>query len=79
MVRELKISITVKLKSKHEKIEKTATGYVVYVKEPPIENKANQAVIKLLAKHFGVPQSKISIVAGGHSKHKVVEIKNSSA
>ena len=74
----MRFSITVKPKSKHEKLEKIATGYVVYVKEPPIENKANQAVIKLLAKHFGVPQSKIRIVAGGHSKHKVVEIINST-
>jgi hypothetical protein len=34
----MKISVTVKLKSKQEKVEKVDDGYLVYVKAPPIEN-----------------------------------------
>ena len=44
------------------------------VKEPPREGKANKAVIKVLAQHFGVPQNKVKILSGFKSKIKVIEI-----
>ncbi|MDH5684136.1 MAG: DUF167 domain-containing protein [candidate division WOR-3 bacterium] len=72
----MKIIIKVKPNSRAEKIEKTANGYLVYVKEPPIENKANQAVIKLLADYFKIPKSQISILSGLKSKQKIVELKD---
>jgi uncharacterized protein (TIGR00251 family) len=74
----MKLSITVKPGSRHEKIERTANGYVAYVKEQPIENKANRALIKLLSEYFGVPKSHITILSGMKSKQKIVEIKNIS-
>ncbi|MEW6409974.1 MAG: DUF167 domain-containing protein [Nitrospirota bacterium] len=74
----MKLSITVKPKSKQEKIEKTVNGYIIYVKEQPIENKANRAVIELLSEYFGVSKSQITILSGMKSKQKIVEIKNFS-
>jgi hypothetical protein len=74
----MKLLIKVKPNSRQEKIEKTEDGYIVYVKEPPIENKANRAVIRVLAEYFKVPKFQISILSGLKSKQKVVEIKNSS-
>ena len=71
----MKISVTVKLKSKQEKIEKIDNIYMVYVKAPPIENKANEAIVKLLAKHFNVSKSQVNIIRGLTSRHKIVEIK----
>ncbi len=71
---EMKISIRVKPNSKVEKIEKTGELLTVYVKEPARENKANLAVIDLLADYFKVPKSNISIVSGLKSKQKVVEV-----
>jgi uncharacterized protein len=44
------------------------------VKDPPIEGRANSALIKLLAKMCGIPKSNISIKRGQTSKNKVVEI-----
>jgi len=70
----MKISITVKANSRQEKIEKTETGYTVYVKEPPVEGKANKAVIRLLSEYFGIPKSQITIISGMQSKNKIVEI-----
>ncbi len=71
----MKISVTIKPKSRAEKVEKTNSGYVVYVKEQPIENKANKALIKALAGYFDVPKSRIEIVSGIKSKQKIVEIR----
>ena len=71
----MKISVTVKLKSKQEKVEKTDNGYLVYVKEPPIENRANEAIVKLLAEYFNVSKSQVIILKGLTSKHKIVEIR----
>ncbi len=73
----MKIQVKVKPRSKTEDVTKKMDGdvYVVRVKEPPIEGKANRAVLKLLAKHFGVPESRLRIVTGLSSKNKVVEVK----
>ena len=72
----MKIQVKVKPRSKSEDVTKEMDGnvYVVRVKEPPIEGRANKAVLKLLAKHLGVPESHLRIVSGLSSKNKVVEV-----
>ena len=73
----MKVIIKVKPNSSQEKIEKTENGYLVYVKEPPVENKANQAVLKVLADYFKIPKCQISILSGLKSKQKVIEVRSS--
>ena len=41
---------------------------------PPVEGKANQALIEFLAKVLEVPEAKIEIVAGGTGRDKLVSI-----
>ena len=41
---------------------------------PPVEGKANQLLIKQLAKWFGVPTAHIEIVQGETAKRKIVRI-----
>ena len=48
--------------------------FEVWVKEPPIEGRANEAVERALADYFGVAKSKVNIVSGQTSRKKVVEI-----
>ncbi|PIQ66353.1 MAG: hypothetical protein COV96_02040 [Candidatus Zambryskibacteria bacterium CG11_big_fil_rev_8_21_14_0_20_42_18] len=48
--------------------------YEVSVKEPPINDKANVAIIRVLAKHFKVAPSLIQIVAGRRAKRKIFDI-----
>jgi len=40
----------------------------------PVAGKANEALIEVLAKHFGIQKSKIRILRGFSSSYKVVEI-----
>ncbi|NUN94114.1 MAG: DUF167 domain-containing protein [Verrucomicrobiae bacterium] len=41
---------------------------------PPVEGAANDALIRLVAQHFGLPRSKVRIVAGHSARMKLVEI-----
>ncbi len=70
----MKIQVKVKPNSRTEEISREGNNFIVKVKEPPKEGKANQAVIKLLAEHFGVPQSQVRILSGFKSKNKVVDV-----
>ncbi|PIU57165.1 MAG: hypothetical protein COS87_00015 [Chloroflexi bacterium CG07_land_8_20_14_0_80_45_17] len=70
----MKIQIKVKPNSKTEEVSQEGDTFVVKVKEPPKEGRANQAVIKLLAKHFGVSQGEVRILSGFKSKSKVIEV-----
>ncbi|MGD9601421.1 MAG: DUF167 domain-containing protein [Gammaproteobacteria bacterium] len=49
-------------------------AFVAEVKAPPIDGKANAALIALIAAHFGVPKRRVSIRAGAGARRKRVEI-----
>ncbi len=71
----MRITVRVKPGSKHSGIEKIdEQNFIISVKEPPIEGRANKAVIKALAEYFGKAPSQISIVSGHTSKIKIIEI-----
>jgi uncharacterized protein (TIGR00251 family) len=70
----MKIQVKVKPNSRTEEVNQERAGFVVRVKEPPREGKANLAVIKLLAEHFGVPKSQVRILSGFGSRNKIVEV-----
>jgi len=42
---------------------------------PPVDSKANKAVIALLAKALGIPKSALSIKSGEKSRNKTVLVK----
>jgi hypothetical protein len=46
----------------------------VRVAAPASEGRANEALIRLLAKTAGVPFSAVRIISGAHSRRKLVEI-----
>ena len=69
-----KINVRVKPNSKKEEIIPEEGGFVVRVKEPPVEGKANRAVIRVLAKHLGIPETQLRISRGLTSRNKVIQI-----
>ena len=48
--------------------------YTVFIKELPVEGRANDAVIKALAEYFNVSRSQVTLVSGAVSKIKVFDI-----
>jgi len=45
---------------------------------PPIEGRANEALLKFIAKLFGVPLRQVELRQGGQSRHKVVAVSGST-
>ena len=71
----MRISVKAKTNAKKELLEKlNDSEFVVSVKEPPIDGRANWAICRAVAEHFGVSPSRVSIVSGQSSKNKIVEI-----
>ncbi|MBM3206052.1 MAG: DUF167 domain-containing protein [Candidatus Staskawiczbacteria bacterium] len=72
----MKIIVKAKTNSKENRVEKIdESNYVVYVKERPVDGKANSAIIKILADYFGTKSYFIEIISGDWSKTKIIEIK----
>jgi len=69
------IDVKVTPKAAAGKVVEKDGVFRVYVTVAPEEGKANKAVVKLLAKHFGVAPSMISILRGHSSRNKTIEIK----
>jgi uncharacterized protein (TIGR00251 family) len=44
---------------------------------PPVEGRANEALLKFIAAFFGVPLRQVELKQGGQSRHKVVAITGS--
>jgi len=69
-----KFNVSVKPNSKTEEVIPKDGGFIVRVKEAPVEGKANRAVIKLLSKHLGIPESHLRITRGFTSRTKVIQV-----
>ena len=83
----MRIKVKLHANSSQEKIEKKAENkYEVWLKEKPVDNKANEKLIKVLKKYFGTqgrtPREKFSlqgakqvkIKSGLTSRNKIIEV-----
>ncbi|MGG6296995.1 DUF167 domain-containing protein [Leptolyngbya sp. AN02str] len=71
----LKKQVRVKPNAKQQNFSEEADGSLsIQLKSPPTDGKANQELIQLLAKTYGVPKANITIKLGLSSRNKVVEI-----
>lgn len=70
----MKYTVTVKPGSSQEKIIEIAPGELtIYLRAKPHDGEANDALIKILAKHFNIPKTSITITRGQKSRTKVIE------
>jgi hypothetical protein len=61
--------------AKKSEIIKLDKDYLkIKVLSPPIKNKANKEMIRLLADYYNVNKSAIKIIKGEHSREKLVEV-----
>jgi len=71
----MKIQVKVKPNSKQQKIQEVSNNsLLVWLKSPPVDGKANQELIEILAKKYQVAKSQITIKSGLAAKTKLIEI-----
>ncbi|HBO17058.1 MAG TPA: hypothetical protein DD451_03585 [Candidatus Moranbacteria bacterium] len=71
----MRIYIKVIPRSSMNKVEKISEGeYKVKLTAPPVDGKANDMLIKILAEYFDVPKSSLNIVGGKSARTKMVDI-----
>ena len=71
----MRLRIKVKPYSSVDKVQQLADGsFVVYVKAPPAEGKANEKVVEILAQYFKRPKRNVKIRSGLTARHKIVEV-----
>lgn len=69
------IQIKVKPNSRLSLLEQKVDGtWVAQIKSPPVDGKANEELLRLVAKHFGCRKSNVSIKTGGSSRTKLIQI-----
>jgi uncharacterized protein YggU (UPF0235/DUF167 family) len=68
--------LTVKPGSKKGPLVEVADdgSLTLFVRERAVDGAANDGVVKLLAAHFGVPKSRVTIVRGHASRQKLVDV-----
>ena len=70
----MKWSVTVRAGAKMNRVLRVdETHFRISVKACAKEGEANEAVLKLLAKHFDLPRARFSILHGLGNKNKVIE------
>ena len=72
---EFTLQIKVKPRSKRTSFAQQPDGsWIAQLKSPPVDGKANEELIALLAKHFHCRKSVIVIQAGASGRTKLVKI-----
>jgi uncharacterized protein (TIGR00251 family) len=71
----MKISVIAHPNAKKPRVERDLLNtFHVYVKDPPLEGKANKAIIESLAEYFHTKKAGIILLSGEKSKNKIFEI-----
>ncbi len=70
------LAVRVHPRSSREGIEGCVAGRVrVRVSAAPVDDAANRRVIELVAKAFGVPRSRVAVVAGATRRDKRLRVR----
>ena len=72
------LKVKVKPGSRREELVELPDGsWVAYVKAPPVDGKANAALIALVATHFGLRRAQVNIRSGAGSRVKLLQLEDS--
>ncbi len=70
----MRLSLKVIPASKRNELKEEGDTVKVYLNAPAVEGKANAALVKFLAGHYGVKISQIEIIKGLKSRQKIINI-----
>lgn len=71
------IQVKVKPRARVSTFEKTDTGvWLARLKSLPVDGKANKELIALVAEHFNLPKSAVSVKSGASGRMKWVQVED---
>jgi hypothetical protein len=70
----LRYEVSVKFNKDFITVDEEMKKITIGIRSKPVKGKANEELIKKLAEHLDIPSSNIYIIAGVHSRNKIVEI-----
>ena len=71
----MKLQVRVTANSRKESVTNLGDGlWAVRVNAPPLDGRANQRVMELIAEQLSIPKSRIRLVKGHKGKNKTFEV-----
>jgi len=71
----MRIAVRVKANARRNEVRRLEENrYLVAVSAPPVDGKANEMVLELLAEHFGIPKRCFTILRGTTAKEKLIDV-----
>jgi uncharacterized protein (TIGR00251 family) len=71
----VRLQVKVKPNARSSALVQNADGtWVATLKSPPVDGKANEELIALVARHFGCTKAAVRIRAGASGRTKLIEI-----
>ena len=72
------LAVRVKPNSSASALEQTEDGsWLARLRSPPVDGKANEELIALVARHFGCPKAAVSLKSGASARTKRVRVEGS--
>lgn len=69
------IQVKVKPNARESQLEQLADGtWLARIKAAPVDGKANEELVRLVARHFGLRKDQVSIRSGASGRMKLVQI-----
>ena len=70
------LQVKVKPRARESALAQAADGtWIARLKSPPVDGKANQELVGLVAAHFGVRKAAVVIKAGASGRTKLVQVR----
>ena len=74
------LDVRVQPRARRDSVEVDALGRIrIRLVAAPVDGKANEALVRLVAERLGVPRSSVDIVRGHRSRDKVLRIEGLSS
>jgi len=70
----VRIAVVVHPRASREKLRWDGDELTLWITQPPVDNAANAACVRMVAAWLEVAPSRVSLVAGHHGRHKLVEV-----
>ena len=69
------LQVRVKPRARASSLEQEPDGtWVARLKSPPVDGKANEELVALVARHFRCPRAAVAIKSGASSRTKLIRI-----